>query len=343
MTKTKTKKTLSSLLSATLVMAMVLAYFPSLASAAQITDRSVVIGTSQSSALTSYNFSFTLPSSTTVQSVKLQACDTAAGACTQTGAASGFSSSTPATLNGAPTGLGSGGTWTIDTSDATSLRILNSSNTGTPGVATVNFDSVVNPSAANSTFFIRITSYSDDAWTTPIDAGVVATSTAGQITVNASVDETLTFTLSSATVSLGTLTSSSTGANTSALTVATNANAGYSVGYNGTTLTSGLNTIDAMAVSAASTQNSKQFGINMMANTTPAIGSDISGAGTGVISAGYGVADQFKFNTSGEVIATATGPTNANTFTTSYIANIDDITAAGLYSTVITYTATANF
>lgn len=344
MTKTKLSKLFSGFLTFMLVFAMVSAYFPAIANAAQITARKVVIGSSLASAVTSYNFTFTLPTATTVQSVKFQACDTAGGACTQAGAASGFSSSTsPATLNGAPTGLGSAGTWTINTADATSLRILNASNTGAPGSAVVNFNSVRNPSATNSTFYIRITTYSDSAWTNQIDTGVVVASTAGQITVTAAVNETLTFTLSSATVALGTLTSSSTGAGTSSMTVATNATSGYSVGYSGATLTSGSNTITAMAAAAASVQNSKQFGINLMSNTTPAIGSVKSGAGTGVVATGYDTANQFKFNVAGDVVASSVGPTNANTFTTSYIANVDDIAAAGAYSTVITYTATANF
>jgi len=322
-----------------------LAYFPMTASAAQITGRKVVIGSSLASASTTYNFTFTAPSGTTVQSVRFQACDTASGSCTQSGAASGFSSGS-STLTGQPTGLGSGGTWTVNTADTTALRITNSSNTGSPSAgATVNFSTVQNPSATNSTFFIRITTFSDAAWTTSIDTGTVATSTAGQITVTASVNETLTFTLSSATVALGTLTTSSTGAGTSSMSVATNATGGYTVSYSGTTLTSGTDTITAMSAGGASVMDSKQFGINLMvmANTTPSVGSNVSGSGSGTPATGYGTADSFKFNASGETIASATAPTNSNTFTTSYIANINGATAAGAYSTVITYVATANF
>lgn len=189
---------------------------------------------------------------------------------------------------------------------------------------------------------MRITTYSDSGYATPLDAGVVATSTAGQITVTAAVDETLTFTLASSTVALGTLTAASTGTGTSTMTVATNASTGYSVGYVGNTLTSGSNTITAMAGSG-STQNSKQFGINLVANTTPAVGLNKTGSATGLVSAGYGTADSFKFVPAGEAVATAALPTNNTVFTTSYIANVDGATAAGSYSTVITYTATGNF
>lgn len=321
-----------------LVVAVLFSYFPAVVSAAQITDRSVSLGSSLASASTTYDFTFTAAQSTTIKSVGFAACTTASGACTP---APGFSSSS-STLQSS-SNLGSGGTWTVNTSTSTQLRMTNTSNTGSPSAGiTANFASVTNPSATNSTFYMLITTYSDDAWTTAIDTGTIATSTAGQITVNASVDETLTFTLATATVALGTLTTSSTGTGTSSMTVATNASSGYTVEYSGTTLTSGTDTITAMA-GGASTQNSKQFGINLMDNATPNVGTNVSGTGSGVPSAGYNTADSFKFNTSGEVIASASAPTNSNTFTTSYIANIDGSTAAGFYSTIITYTATANF
>ena len=46
---------------------------------------------------------------------------------------------------------------------------------------------------------------------------------------------------------------------------------------------------------------------------------------------------------SGEIVASATGPTNTNTFTTSYIVNIGGAQAAGVYTATMTYICTANF
>lgn len=329
------KQVLYAFIAATLL----LNYFPNIASAQAIAARKVVIGTSLASASTTYSFTFTAAQATTIKSVGFAACTTASGACTP---APGFSSSTSTLASSS--NLGSGGSWTVNTSTAGELRMLNATNTGAPTAGiTANFASVTNPSTTNSTFFIRITTYSDAAWTTPIDTGSVATSTAGQITVTAAVDETLTFTLATATVALGTLSISSTGTGTSSMTLATNASTGYSVSYSGTTLTSGTNTITAMTIGGASTMNSKQFGINLINNTTPAIGSGVTGLGSGVAGTGYGTTNQFKFNPAGDVIATAAAPTNSNVFTTSYIANIDGSTAAGAYQTVLTYVATANF
>lgn len=356
MLKTKSKIILRQVTYGFVAIVSLLAYFPNLASAGQVTARSVKIGSSLPNALTTYNFLFTLPTASTIQSVKFQACDTASGACTQTGAASGFSSSTggPATLAQAPTGLGAAGSWTINTADSTSLRIVNASNSGNPGAADVRFNNVHNPSAANSTFFIRITTYTGSDWTTgATDSGVVASSTAGQITVNANVDETLTFTLANASITLtpNPLSASTTGRGTSAMTVATNAANGYSVTYTGTTLTAAGTTggtITAMSSGGASATGDgtglSQFGMNLRQNTTLG-GTDKSGIGTGgTYGTNYGTIDNFRFvPAGGEEVAKSATPTNANTFTTTYIANIASTTPAGAYVGNVNYVATANF
>ncbi len=341
MKKIDTKTTFKQILYGVIAIVLTFAYFPNTASAAQIAPRKVVIGNSLASASTTYSFVFTVPQATVIKTASFTACTTASGACTP---APGFSA-TSSTLTAQPTNLGDAAGWTVDTGTAGSLRLKKTGNVAAPtGSQTVGFSSVTNPNATNSTFYMRIATFSDDAYTTGIDTGVAATSTAGQITVTASVDETLTFTLATATVALGTLTTSSTGTGTSSMTVGTNGATGYSVGYSGATLTSGSNTITAMSALAGSTQDSKQFGINLVANTTPSIGSNKTGTGSGVPTAGaYDTTNQFKFNPAGEVVAAATAPTTTNVFTTSYIANIDAATAAGAYSTILTYTATANF
>lgn len=321
------------------IMALLVLYYPNPASAAPMTARKVTIGSSAASASTTYAFNFTVPSATVIKSAGFAACTTASGTCTP---APGFSASA-STLTSQPTNLGDAAGWTVDASAAGSLRLTKTGNVAAPtGAQTVSFSSAVNPSATNSTFFLRMTTYSDAAWTTPIDTGTVAASTAGQITVTASVDETLTFTLATATVALGTLTSAATGSGTSSMTAATNGGTGYSITVAGTTLTSGTNTITALAAPTASAINNSQFGLNLMLNTTPAVGSNVSGAGSGTAATGYNTANSYKFVT-GDTVASATLPTNSNVFTSSYIANISGATAAGAYSTVMNYVATANF
>lgn len=336
---TKSKQYGFRLFSAFAIGVVSLTSFASMASAAQITNRSLTIGSSVASASTSYAFAFTTPSATVIKSASFTTCTTASGTCTTPAGLS----TTGSSLAAQPTGLGATTGWTANTATAGSLRIVNSANTTAPsGSQAVTFNAVINQSTANATFFVRMTTFSDAAWTTPIDTGTVAASTAGQITVTASIDESVTFTLAAATVPLGTLTTSSTGSNTSSMTAATNAAGGYSLTVNGTTLTSGSNTIAALATPTASTLNTPQFGINLVANTTPTVGTATSGSGTGTAATGYNTTNLFKFVT-GDIVASATAPTNSNVFTTSYIANINGIAAAGSYATQLTYIATANF
>lgn len=313
---------------------------PDISSAASITPRSVVIGSSVADANTTYQFSFSSPSPTVIKSVGFTACTNASGACTSV---PGFSSSS-STLTTQPTNLGDASGWTVNTATSTELRILKSGNSSAPtGTQTVSFSNVHNPSATNSTFYIRISTYSGSDWTGVIDTGVVASSTAGQVLVTVIIDESLTFSLANSTVNINSPSTVTTGTGTSTMTVSTNATTGYTLGYSGSTLMSGANFITAMTTSAASIANTKQFGLNLVANTAPVVGSNKSGAGSGIATTGYDTANQYKFNPAGDIVASASSPTNDNTFTTSYIVNMDGATAAGAYSTLLTYTVTSNF
>jgi hypothetical protein len=311
------------------------------ASAAQITARKLTLSSSVASAVTTYTFSMTLPTATTVQSIGVEICTTASGACS---IPSGFSVSTPGTAAVAPTGIGSGGTWTASNATPGNLRMANGSNTGAPsGTTTFGWSSVTNQSAANATFYARITTYSASGYTGALDTGTVAASTAGQITVTAAVDETLTFTLASATVALGTLTTGAAGSGTSTMTASTNGQTGYAISVNGTTLTASSGTIPAYT-NAASSPGTAGFGINLVSNSTPSVGANVSGSGTGIPSSSpqYDTTNTYRFAT-GEIVASASAASNTNTYTVSYVANISPVTPAGAYSTALTYIATATF
>lgn len=325
------------------------------ANAAAITGRSVVLSNSAGGATgVTYSLSTAaLPTTgTAVRSLQIQLCTTVTGGCTTP---SGFTSAS-STLPSQPTGLGAAAGWTVNAATAGSLRIVNAANATTPsGAVAVVWNGVANPTATNTTFYGIITTYSDAAWTTPLDTGTIALSTSTQVQVALTVGEALTFctgtsitgqncaTAAGSLVSLGSGSSTATASGTSIIAASTNGNNGYSVTVNGTTLTSGANTITALAAGAASSIGTKQFGLNLAStNTTPAVGTAISGTGTGVAAANYGTNNSFRFAT-GETVATASGPTNANTFTIGYIANIDGITPAGTYTSNLTYIATANF
>jgi hypothetical protein len=326
------------------------------ANAAPLTVRSLTLSNSAPSPETSsYTFGFTVGQATTIKSVNIDICDSASGTCTPagTGVPSGLTSTSASV--GSISGIGSGGTWTGTFTTNGRLRIANNSNTGTPTTVSIQINGITNPTATNTTFYARITTYSDAAWSTPLDSGTVATSTASQIQLSASVDETLTFctgtsgitssSCSGATgtaVNLGSLTSSTTGTGTSQIGVSTNASSGYAITVNGSTLTSGSNTITALAAQTASTQGASQFGINLKANTTPSIGSEPAGAGTATPTANYSTANQYRFVT-GDQIASKNASDNFRLFTVSYIANIPGNQPAGSYTSTMTYIATATF
>jgi hypothetical protein len=328
----------------------------STANAAQITSRKVTLGNSAASASTTYTLSTAaLPSATPVQSLELVACTTASGACTP---APGFTSVGSATT-GITTGLGTNTGWTNNTSTAGKLRITNTNAIAPSGAVSVPWTSVTNPSATNTTFYLRMTTYSDAAWSTPIDAGVIAVSTANQITVTASVDESLTFctgtsgitssSCSGATgssVALGTITPSTSGTGTSQIGVTTNAGTGYVITYNGTLPTSGANTIASIGASATSpTQGTSQFGMNMVANTVPSsFGSNPAGAGSANPVAALNTTNQYSFTAGSATNAVSQGSADGfRQFTVSYLANVSGTQAPGTYTTVLTYVCTATF
>ncbi|PKL31909.1 hypothetical protein CVV43_00465 [Candidatus Saccharibacteria bacterium HGW-Saccharibacteria-1] len=342
-----------------ILFAAVVGAFPLLnitkADAAQLGSRSVTLSSSVGDATgVSYTLATSaLPTATAVKSVEIKFCTSLTGACVMPAGFSALSSTLDASQ---PTGLGAASGWTVSAATQGSLRILNAANSTAPsGSVSIRWNGVHNPTASDTTFYGVITTYSDSGWVSPIDAGSVALSTATQIQVALKVDETLTFctgtsitgqdcsTISGNQVNLGSGSVSATATGTSVIAASTNGNTGYSVSVSGNTLTSGGNTITALQSGGASAKGSKQFGFNLAdANTTPAVGSAKSGAGTATAAVNYGINNTFRFKTD-EVVASASGPTNGNTFTVGYIANIDGITPVGAYTSSLTYTATSNF
>lgn len=157
-------------------------------------------------------------------------------------------------------------------------------------------------------------------------------------------DQYLSFSSSATSINLGTLSNIEATTASHTLIVDTNAANGFTVTISGNTLTSGTNTIDAIgATAAASSAGSEQFGINLVANTSPSVGVNVSGTSPiGSAASQYDTANSFAFN-SGDTIASASTDINATTYTVSYVANINSNTEYGSYSTILTYAATANF
>jgi hypothetical protein len=336
--------------------------FAQSASAAGIlTVRNLVLsnpGVSAGATVT-YTFNFKVATTDTlIQSFSAQACTTASGACTTP---TGFVNTSSLSQ---PVGLGDASGWTANNATAGSLRIVKSGDASAPSATTtaVTFNNVTNPTSVG-TFWMRMTTYSDAAWTTPVDSATVASSIVNAITVTATVDETLTFCVyntggtcadtSTTPVALGTLSIASTKTGTSKMDAATNAVGGLSITYYGDTLKTIVGSSIAAIGGTATTSNigTSQFGINLAANTTPSVGSAPSG-GSVVATTPYdglaGNVNKFAYlvstATTPQPIANSAGaPTNSTTLTVSYIANIAGAQAAGSYSTVVTYICAATF
>jgi hypothetical protein len=354
------------------------------ASAAQITDRKLTLTSSANGNITTgaalsgtngaqtrHTFDFTLGTTGTVGSIELEYCTTPLPGTTCT-APTGLDVSTVSTVGGT-----SASGWSLGTLTANRLRI-----THTPGSMSgaLNFafgtgsgggtDYIKNPTTDNTTFFVRITTFSDAAYTTAVDQGTVANATADQIDITAKVQETLNFSVGSTytapTASCVALTNANLPLGDPAegvldftqaydahsyFRVSTNANGGTVVYYSGDTLKNGANTITAIGTTAtASAPGTQQFGLAVdsadanhsfasLAPTAPYDGGDgtITNGGTA----------QFAFDTASvttpDQIAAATGTITCDTGSVRYLGNISTTTPPGIYTTTISYLAVPTY
>ena len=368
---------------------LVSAFPPTTAYAAgQITKRSLTLqdGTDPGSmpgGVVKHLFTFTLPSTTMIKSIKFQYCTTAdidvGGTCTTPnglsttsatlGTQSGLSfDSVVNTTQGAPYVTSAAGV-TPDGVTPTTIQLLsvtNPDNTNCGGVT---------PASNNCTFYVRITTYATtDATGAATDYGTVAASTSTQISLTGTMPESLIFctggtisvnansipdctTATSGSITFNQLFSpTSTATATSQLAASTNALSGYAITVSGPTLTAASNSIPAIgATPATSSIGTGQFGMNLVANTTPAVGSDVTPAPNGTNfwgkpSTNFGTADSFTFDpTALNTIAASdngsgTGhPTDSQIYTASYIVNVSGSQVAGTYTTTLTYICTPTF
>ena len=252
---------------------------------------------------------------------------------------------TPSSITPSGT-IGAIGSWTESNPETYAYQLTDSTGiTPTAGSKTIVLTGVGNGSVKNTTYYTTVNTYSDDTCTTPVDSNGVATFVFTEgVLVSGTVNPTLTFTVDSTTCGFGVLSATAAKTCTHTMTAASNATSGYAISYiASTTLTSGTNTItDTGSTGATSSTGTEQFGLNLMANTTPLVGADPSG-GNGAAATNYATANTFSFNSSGATVATTTIPSALTTYTVSYLANISAVTEAGLYTKTQTYNITANY
>lgn len=161
-------------------------------------------------------------------------------------------------------------------------------------------------------------------------------------------DPMLEFSVSTTNVALGSLLPSLTRTGTASFSVRNYTSSGYVVQVLGSPPASGSHTLAPMASPAASTAGSEQFGINLVANTSPtALGADpvqvpSSDFSYGMAASGYDTADTFKY-ASGDVIARANESSGQTDYTISYIANISNTTPGGSYIGTQTLVCTGTY
>ncbi len=149
-----------------------------------------------------------------------------------------------------------------------------------------------------------------------------------------SPDPALSFAITSPNVNFGSFSASAATMATSTFSVSNYTSYGYAVQIVGDTPSNGSHTIAAMATTGSSQLGIDQFGINLVANTSPlSMGANPEQGlfGVGTASPNYGTSDMYRF-VSGETIATAPKSSGVTNYTISYLVNVDSLTPGGQYN-----------
>lgn len=216
---------------------------------------------------------------------------------------------------------GLSGTWTLNAAVNGTLVLSNAAGSTPTNPLSIRFGGITNPAAAG-TYYAEITTFSD-AGTTTVDTDFAPFLTSSSsFTVTGAVNETLNFSLSANSGSLGTFSSSAVNNTNHTMTATTNASGGYVITGQGSTLTSGPSTI-AFVTDGSVTAGVAEYGVNF----------------TG--SAGNPPGD-IGLASSATVASRSSAIANDST-TATYRVSISGLTTPGNYSSTITYTCTASF
>lgn len=146
-------------------------------------------------------------------------------------------------------------------------------------------------------------------------------------------DPSLSFSVDASGTDFGIFSPSSTSATTLTFTVKNYTTYGYIVQIYGDPPTYDSHTITPMGTTGTAQPGIEQFGINLVANTSPTtIGADIDNGdfGEGTVEADYATANNYRY-VSGDTIASASGDSGETTYTVTFIANVSPLTPGGQY------------
>lgn len=158
-------------------------------------------------------------------------------------------------------------------------------------------------------------------------------------------DPTLSFNIINSAANFGSFTASNAAVATSKFSVSNYTSYGYVVQIAGKPPANGNYVIDAMTTTGASQAGTEQFGINLVANTSPtSVGAnpDYGQFGAGSATPNYGTSNQFRY-VSGETIASSPKSSGETIYTLSYLVNVGSLTPGGQYTTKQTLIVTGTY
>jgi hypothetical protein len=325
-------------------------YYSPLIQADQVQYRSLVVGSELPSAITSYKLSYTIAYSSVIGSMELQFCSNDPLVGDVCDAPSGFYMSSASLDN--ESGIGD---WAIKSSMNNSMVLTRApAAVLTPQPVMIDLSNITNPNHVGP-YYARITTYSStDGSGQPSDFGGDALFIGGGISVSTYVPPYLEFcsgltingydctSATGAYINLGDLSYLHPSFSSSQMVAASNSGTGYTIEDGGTTLTSGNNIIDQLSSPQASQPGSAQFGLNLRDNTSPAVGADPSGQGSGEPAPNYNQPNLFQFQPY-DVIASTSRADAVRKYTVSYLVNVASDQSPGIYDGSLTYICVANF
>ena len=332
------------------------------AQAASLTGMTLTLSDSEPGATATYDFAWT-GSTSTKQGVRLEFCQEASGSCTLP--AGDFDSTSASLVSG--TFFDAGG-WAVDAS-SNGVIDLSSSVADSQGAITVGISGIVNTGTTSTTepivFYVRITTYSNESLTTPLDGeSVVASAVIPVISVTGTQDAILQMTVAGATGTVDNSSKSVTGTATATalpfgnfvplgitspppssralaqtINVVTNGVTGYTASVQGEanamTRSGGSETIGYVASDVEWVEGSggtEGFGVSAEGGHAPAsFDTDTNSA------------LEYEPISSSLVIASNSAPTNGADTTVIFRVQVDATTPAGDYSGSVNYTVLPNF
>lgn len=344
------------------------------AQAGALSPAKLMINNSQSAATNvTYQFRFTTSVTTAIKQITILICDAASGTCNTP---SGFSS-TGATRT-SDNLAGSSKTDTVNVNGTLTL-VAGTPSTQSTQAMFIDYTTITNPSTANTTYYARITTYSDTG-TTVIDTATVAFAVLNStsIAVTANVDPTLTFsvagiagtgsnsvnsanltngvTTTATSIPFGTLTAASAKVAAQDITITTNASSGYTVtaSHSATSqagfppLVSGsTNNVDAFSgTNGTPTTWSSPAGSSANTNTgyfgyTTEDSSLCSGTATRFTSSG---GNKWAGSTTlGQEVACSAGGVSSETTRIGYEIEVNNLQPPGSYSGTVVLIATPTY